>query len=153
MSLSDRGLFLPGRKYSSGFLSLTTIYKIMAVLIRRKIWGGGFQFIWFHSWNRIMNRLFASLPLPNRDGETKGKMMATKKAGQTKLFNDQIILCPLFYHGEFSIVCPLFWLCKQKHASTTKKEPKFQQLIKVNWNYKNSNSLSGIHILQKRNEL
>ena len=57
----------------------------MAVLIRRrKIWGGGFQFIWFHSWNRIMNRLFASLPLPTRDGETKGKMMATKKAGQTK---------------------------------------------------------------------
>ena len=71
-------------KYSSIFLSLTTIYQIMAVLIRRKIWGGGFQFIWFHSWNRIMNRLFASLPLPNRDGETKGKMMATKKAEQTK---------------------------------------------------------------------
>ena len=73
-------LFLLGNIQATVFAPLTTIYQIMAVLIPViKYGGGGFQFIWFHSGKRIMNRLFASLP-PNRAvGETKGKTMGGKK--------------------------------------------------------------------------
>ena len=75
-------------KYSSLFLSVTTIYQIMPVLIRHKILGGGgFQFIWFHSWNRIMNRLFASLPVPNwpRGRRQKAKWWRQKRADRQKI--------------------------------------------------------------------
>lgn len=37
----------------------TKLWQFWSVI---KYGGGGFQFIWFHSGNRIMNRLFASLP-------------------------------------------------------------------------------------------
>ena len=60
----------------------TKLWQFWSVI---KYGGGGFQFIWFHSGNRIMNRLFASLPPKLGWGETKGKMMATKKGDtQTK---------------------------------------------------------------------
>ena len=75
-------------KYSSQFLSVTTIYQIMPVLIRHKILGGGgFQFIWFHSWKRIMNRLFASLPVPNwpRGRRQKAKWWRQKRADRQKI--------------------------------------------------------------------
>ena len=61
-----------------------------------------------------MNRLFASLPLPTRDGETKGKMMATKKAGQTKDCHKD--------KADHSAVC--IWKRDKKGGKTCKRVAK-----------------------------